>query len=375
MDATLGRGMPTSTRHEHGLRLNVSKQLGTFTLDVDLALPTHGVSAFFGASGSGKTSLLRLIAGLDRPDKGVIQIGERCLVDTSRSHFLPPHRRRVGVVFQEARLFPHYRVRGNLTYGMPASARLRFDPIVDLLGIGDLLDRMPGMLSGGEARRVSIGRALLTDPELLLMDEPLTGLDGPRKQELLRYILSLTRDLEIPIVYISHDPKEISAIADHLVLIDNGTIAASDSLDRVLNRIDLTAQVGGFDAASVLDTRVASHDREYALTHLDLGDDQTLVVPHIEAQVGARCRVRVPVRDVALALSETAQSSYRNHLDAVIKQVGTLQDNPTSIELLLCVGGHHLRARLTRKSYDELGLRQGMPVKALIRCVAFDMRH
>lgn len=375
MDAIQGRGVPASTTREHGLRLAVSKRLGTFTLDADLALPTRGVSALFGASGSGKTSLLRLIAGLDCPDRGVIQVGERCLVDTSRGHYLPPHHRRIGVVFQEARLFPHYRVRGNLTYGMPASARSRFDTIVDLLGIGGLLERMPGMLSGGEARRVSIGRALLTDPELLLMDEPLTGLDGARKQELLRYILSLTRDLEIPIVYISHDPKEISAIADHLVLIDNGRIAASDDLDRVLNRIDLTAQLGGFDAASVLDTRVVRHDREYALTHLDLGDGQTLVVPLTETPAGARCRVRVPVRDVALALAETSRSSYRNRLDAVIERVGTLPNSPASVELLLRVGGHRLRARLTRKSYDELGLGEGTPVKALIRCVAFDMRH
>ncbi|KAA0014725.1 molybdenum ABC transporter ATP-binding protein [Billgrantia pellis] len=357
------------------MRLDVRKCLGNFTLQARLSLPARGVTALFGVSGSGKTSLLRLIAGLDRPDEGVIHIGKRCLVDTTRGHCLPPHRRRIGVVFQEARLFPHYRVRGNLTYGMPASARSRFDPIVDLLGIGRLLDRMPGTLSGGEARRVSIGRALLSDPELLLMDEPLTGLDGARKHELLRYILTLTRDLEIPIVYISHDPKEISAIADHLVLIEAGGVVASDSLERVLSRIDLTTQLGGFDAASVLEALVTRHDDEYALTHLDLGNDQTLVVPLVDAPPGARCRIRIPVHDVALALSSPADTSYRNRLDAVIKRVGTLQDSPTSVELLLEVGHHPMRARLTRKSFDELGLAEGMPVKALIRCVAFDMRH
>ena len=362
----------TSAKTANSLQLEVRKRLGSFTLDASLALPSRGVSALFGVSGSGKTSLLRLIAGLDRPDAGSIQLGERYLVDTARGILVPPHQRSIGVVFQEARLFPHYRVRGNLTYGMPASARSRFEPIVDLLGIRALLDRMPGTLSGGEARRVSIGRALLTDPALLLMDEPLTGLDGARKEELLEYIVSLTRELEIPVVYISHDTQEISAIADHLVLIDNGTVLASDTLERVLSRIDLTSQLGGFDAVSVLDTRVAWHDHEFALTHLDLGHDQTLVVPAMPAAPGTRCRIRLPVRDVALAVSAADTTSYRNRLVARVIQVGDLTDNPATVELLLAVGEHHLRARLTRKSYVELGLAEGQSVTALIRCVAFD---
>ena len=362
----------TATVLASSLQLEVQKRLGSFTLNARLALPARGVSALFGVSGSGKTSLLRLIAGLDRPDAGRIQLGERYLVDTARGVFVPPHQRNIGVVFQEARLFPHYRVRGNLTYGMPASARSRFEPIVDLLGIQALLDRMPGTLSGGEARRVSIGRALLTDPALLLMDEPLTGLDGARKEELLDYIVSLTRELKIPVVYISHDTQEISAIADHLALIDNGAVLASDTLDNVLTRIDLTSQLGGFDAVSVLETRVAWHDHEFALTHLDLGHDQTLVVPAIAATPGTRCRIRVPVRDVALALSAADTTSYRNRLEAKIIQVGDLTDNPATVELLLLVGEQHLRARLTRKSYVELGLSEGASVTALIRCVAFD---
>lgn len=358
-----------------GLQLDVRKRLGSFSLNAKLSLPAHGVSALFGVSGSGKTSLLRLIAGLDRPDDGSIHIGERSLVDTRRNVFLPPHRRRIGVVFQEARLFPHYRVQGNLTYGMPASARSRFSDIVELLGIGSLLERMPGTLSGGEARRVSIGRALLTDPELLLMDEPLTGLDGSRKQELLRYILSLTSELEIPIVYISHDPKEISAIADHLVLIENGSVIASDALDRVLNRIDLTPQLGGFDAASVLETQVSRHDQEYGLTHLSLDDGQELIVPRLDASPGTRLRIRIPARDVALALSAPRGTSYRNQLDVTIERIGTLPDNPAAVEILLAAGNQRLRARLTRKSHDEMGLAEGTPVTALIRSVAFDIRQ
>ena len=372
VESAVNPNTATATVLASSLQLEVQKRLGSFTLNARLALPGRGVSALFGVSGSGKTSLLRLIAGLDRPDAGRIQLGERYLVDTTRGIFVPPHQRNIGVVFQEARLFPHYRVRGNLTYGMPASARSRFEPIVDLLGIQALLDRMPGTLSGGEARRVSIGRALLTDPALLLMDEPLTGLDGARKEELLDYIVSLTRELEIPVAYISHDTQEISAIADHLALIDNGAVLASDTLDNVLTRIDLTSQLGGFDAVSVLETRVAWHDHEFALTHLDLGHDQTLVVPAIAATPGTRCRIRVPVRDVALALSAADTTSYRNRLEAKIIQVGDLTDNPATVELLLLVGEQHLRARLTRKSYVELGLSEGASVTALIRCVAFD---
>lgn len=366
---------PRPTGHPAGLRLAVRKRLGNFTLDASLALPGHGVSALFGVSGSGKTSLLRLIAGLDRPDEGVIQIGSRCLVDTSRGHFLPPQHRRIGVVFQEARLFPHYRVLGNLTYGMPPSAQSRFEPIVELLGIRALLERMPGTLSGGEARRVSIGRALLTDPELLLMDEPLTGLDATRKQELLHYILSLTRDLEIPIVYISHDAEEISTIANHMVLIDGGSIRASDRLDKVLNRLDLTTQLGGFDAASVLEARIASHDHDYALTCLDLGRGQSLAIPRVDIPLGARCKVWVPVRDVGLSLMPPTGTSYSNQLDAVIERIGNIQQDATTVELLLRVGHQPLRARLSRRSCDELHLAENTQVKALIHCNAFDIRH
>ena len=363
------------TQGDDGLTLDVRKRLGDFTLDAALTLPASGVSALFGVSGSGKTSLLRLIAGLDTPDSGSIRMGQRTLVDTRQAVFLPPHRRHIGVVFQEARLFPHYRVRGNLTYGMSGAARSRFDAVVELLGIEALLERLPGTLSGGEARRVSIGRALLSNPELLLMDEPLTGLDGARKQELLHYIAALARDIDIPIVYISHDPKELTAIADHLVLIEGGRVLASDSLDRVLNRIDLTPQLGGFDAASVIDAQVARHDGDYALTHLDLGDDRELIIPRIEAPPGAWLRVRIPVRDVALALSGPRDTSYRNCLDAVIERIGNLPDSPAFVELLLVVGRHHLRARLTRKSHDELGLAEGMRVAAMIRSVAFDTQH
>ncbi|MGC3874558.1 molybdenum ABC transporter ATP-binding protein [Halomonas sp. GXIMD04776] len=357
-----------------GLTLKVEKRLGDFSLKASLAIPASGVTALFGASGSGKTSLLRLIAGLDAPDSGVIRIGEQTLVDTHQGVFLPSHRRRLGVVFQEARLFPHYRVRGNLTYGMRPTARPRFNTIVALLGIKSLLNRFPATLSGGEARRVAIGRALLTEPRLLLMDEPLTGLDGPRKQELLRYIARLARDIDIPIVYVSHDPDELIAIADHLVLLDQGRLLAHGRLDELLMRFDLTEYLGGFDAASVITATVAEHDHHYALTQLRLEDGQRLTIPIVDNPLGTTLRLRIPVRDVALALSKSEQVSYRNQLSASVEQIGLVAGNKTSIELRLRIGGQVLRARLTRKSFDEMGVKEGMPIVALIRSVAFDTR-
>ncbi|MFD2438225.1 molybdenum ABC transporter ATP-binding protein [Modicisalibacter luteus] len=352
----------------------MARRQGDFHLQARLTLPGNGVTALFGASGSGKTSLLRLIAGLDRPDEGIIHLGEETLTDTRRGILIPPHRRHLGVVFQEARLFPHYRVRGNLTYGMRAAMRPRFDAIIELLGIGHLLQRFPATLSGGEARRVAIGRALLTAPRLLLMDEPLTGLDGARKRELLRYIARLAREIDIPIVYVSHDPGELTAIADYLVLLEHGRVLADGRLDALLNRFDLTEHLGGFDAESVIVASVAEHEPDYALTHLTLDDGQTLTVPSLDAGPGERLRLHIPVRDVALALSEPSGISYRNRLHATIERVGPRNDARTSIELSLNVSGQTLRTRLTRKAFDEMGLEEGMPVVALIRSVAFETR-
>ena len=369
---TVGTDDPRQDRT--GDKLDVSKRLGDFRLAMSLTIPAHGVTALFGASGSGKTSLLRLIAGLDQPDTGTVRIGGDTLVDTARGRFVPPHRRGLGVVFQEARLFPHYRVRGNLTYGMRGTGRRRFDDIVALLGLEDLLARFPATLSGGEARRVAIGRALLSEPRLLLLDEPLTGLDEARKREMLRYIGRLVREVDVPVAYVSHEPGEIAAVADRLVLIENGGVLAQGPLDELLARFDLTPHLGGFDAVSVLDATIERHEPDYALTHLVLADGQRLTVPAVDEPVGATLRLRVPVRDVALALSDPAGTSYRNRLSATIERIGEAGAG-SAVELRLRVGGQALRARLTRKSLAEMALHEGMPVTALIRTVAFDMRR
>lgn len=360
--------------HAGGLILNVQHRLGQFSLEADLALPGRGVTALFGASGSGKTSLLRLIAGLDRPVRGHIALDGDTLVDTASRRFVPAHRRQLGVVFQEARLFPHYRVSGNLTYGMPARMTSRFEAVVGLLGIDHLLARYPATLSGGEARRVAIGRALLSDPRLLLLDEPLTGLDGARKRELLRYIQRLAGEVEIPIVYVSHEPAELVEIADTLILMEQGRVRAQGKLDELMERCDLTEALGGFDAAMPLEAEVRSHDEAYGLTRLELDDGQVLTVPGLSVPVGQRIRLRVPVREVALARAPSAGLSYRNQLVTVIEQAWVPPGDAATIELRLRLGSQALRARLTRKSYDELGLVVGQEVTALVRTVAFAPR-
>ncbi|WP_252106605.1 MULTISPECIES: molybdenum ABC transporter ATP-binding protein [unclassified Halomonas] len=366
--------MPTDRPSAAGLTLEVNQRLGAFHLGAALELPGAGVTGVFGPSGSGKTSLLRLVAGLERPTAGRIQLGERVLVDSATRVFVPAHQRRVGVVFQEARLFPHYRVRGNLTYAMPAHAAPRFDDIVELLGIGHLLERMPGALSGGEARRVAIGRALLSDPQLLLMDEPLTGLDGARKQELLRYIARLTRQVDIPVVYVSHDADEIAAIADHLVVMSAGRVVASDTLSALLQRLDLTQTLQAFEAASLLDAIVVDHDAAYGLTQvaLDSGapkDHARLSIPAPALDRGQRVRLHVKARDVSLSRSVEPATSELDTLPAVIEAMTCLAQTPHQVEIRLRVGTQTLRAQLSRKACDALALEESMAVTALIRRV------
>jgi molybdate transport system ATP-binding protein len=230
------------------LEIGIRHKQGSFHLSVFFQGAESGVTALFGPSGAGKTSVVNMVAGLMRPDAGRIAINGQCLFDSARGIDLPPEKRRIGYVFQDGRLLPHLSVGSNLVYGMrrtPAGRRfVQYDPVVELLGIGHLLQRRPAKLSGGEKQRVAIGRALLTSPALLLMDEPLASLDAARKDEVLPFITQLGREFAIPVLYVSHALDEIIALATHLVMLENGRVLAAGELQTLLDRPELQSHFG-----------------------------------------------------------------------------------------------------------------------------------
>jgi molybdate transport system ATP-binding protein len=333
------------------------------------------VVGLFGRSGSGKTSVVNALAGTIRPHRGRIVINGETLFDSARGIDVPPNRRRLGYVFQDGLLFPHLDVEANLLYGFhraPAEARI-IEPahVVDLLGLKSLLRRAPDKLSGGEKQRVAIGRALLAQPRLLLMDEPLASLDVPRQSEVLRYIEKLRDNLDIPIVYVSHAVGEITRLADTVVLMADGKVLASGPVDEVMGRIDLRPHTGRYESGSVLETVVGAHDLSYGLTTLRFEGGE-LVVPNVEALVGERVRVRIRARDVALAIVRPAGLSVLNVLPATVVALSA-EEGPIA-EVQLRIGKLPLLARITRRSAEELALRHGQELYALIKAVSLDRR-
>ena len=341
-----------------------------FTLAVELALPGRGITALFGHSGSGKTTLLRAMAGLERAPSGYFALGSEVWQDESRRHFVPPHQRALGVVFQEASLFPHLSVRGNMEFGQKrtstATRRFALPEIAELLGIGHLLDRAPGQLSGGERQRVAIARALLAAPQILLMDEPLAALDLKRKQEILPYLERLHGELSIPIIYVSHAPDEVARLADHLVLLDQGRAIAAGPLNDVLSRIDLPATFAD-DAGVVITAAVAAHEAD-ALTRLEFAGGHILVSQRHEP-LGTRLRCRIHARDVSLALHLPEQTSILNSVAATVIELAAT-DTPGHVLVKLDVAGTPLLARITHRSVEKLAIRPGLPLHAQIKAVA-----
>jgi molybdate transport system ATP-binding protein len=342
---------------------------GDFKLDVDLSLPGRGITALFGHSGSGKTTCLRAMAGLERAPAGYFALGDEVWQDESRGLFVPPHRRALGMVFQEASLFPHLSVRGNMAFGQKrASAAPRFalPEIAELLGIDHLLDRSSSELSGGERQRVAIARALLAGPKILLMDEPLAALDLKRKMEILPYLERLHRELAIPIIYVSHAPDEVARLADHLVLLDGGTVVASGALNEVLSRIDLPAAFAD-DAGVVIEASVAEHEAD-DLTRLEFPGG-SIYISHHDEPVGTPLRCRIHARDVSLALIPQVQTSILNCVSAIVVDLAPT-DTPGHVLVKLDVAGEPLLARITRRSADKLGIRPGLALRAQIKAVA-----
>jgi molybdate transport system ATP-binding protein len=356
------------------LEFDVRYRAGAFALEA--AFHTGGgVTALFGRSGAGKSTVLNLIAGLARPDRGRIAVGGRTLYDSAAGIALPPHARRVGYVFQEGRLLPHLTVRHNLLYGSLFNKNrtrvVGFDPAVKLLGIDHLLERRPGALSGGEQQRVAIGRALLANPEVLLLDEPLASLDAPRRAEILYYIERLRDEVRIPIVYVSHSLDEVVRLADTMVLMSEGRVVATGAVREMTSRVELHPHLGRHEGGAVIEARVVGQDLESGLARLEFGGG-ALEVPDVEALPGEAVRIRVRARDVSIALSRPSGLSIRNVLAGTI--VGLADEEGPSLDVSLDLGGTPLIARITRKSAWELGLKPGLPVYALVKSVSIDRR-
>lgn len=353
------------------LEVEVEHRVGDLRLEASVASDA-GITALFGRSGAGKTTLINLLAGLRRPERGRIVVDGHTLFDSSAGIDLPPERRRLGYVFQESRLFPHLSVAGNLSYGLrrtpPAERHQDFDHIVELLDLGSLLKRRPRTLSGGERQRVSIGRALLASPRLLLMDEPLASLDIARKAEILPFIERLRDELRLPVVYVSHTLEEVIRLADTLVLMSEGRTIAAGPVEEIMSRLDLRPLTGRYEAGAVLFAKVAGIDVAFGLTELAFAD-RRLWVPRLELPMGTPLRVRVRARDVSISLSRPRDSSVVNILEGTIREVEA--GNEPVADVLLDVGAP-LIARITRRSAQALRLAPGQRVFAQIKAVAID---
>lgn len=344
------------------------QQPGGFALDIAFDAPAQGITALFGRSGCGKTTVLRCIAGLQR-SRGRFQINDETWQNGQR--WLPAHRRPIGYVFQEASLFPHLSVQRNLDYSLKASGRrstsVKQEDIVDLLDIAHLLRRSPNKLSGGERQRVAIARALLSDPKLLLMDEPLSALDHAAKAAILPYFERLHNELRLPVLYVSHDPDEVARLADRMVLIDEGRVKASGPVAKMMTSLKLP--LSGYDNASaVLNGVVAGHDDTYHLSHISCAGNR-FTLPRVDLASGTHAQVQVHARDVSLSLSAHSDTSIGNIIPAVV--VGTREID--AAQLLVELGledGQTLLARITRQSGVGLGITEGKLLYAQIKSVA-----
>jgi molybdate transport system ATP-binding protein len=353
------------------VRLNVD--FPNFSVNVDLSLPGRGVSALYGHSGSGKTTCLRCIAGLEKASNALIRINGEVWQDSANGIFLAPHKRSLGYVFQEASLFPHLTVKANLEFGLrrisAKDRRVQLDQATTLLGIDHLLERQPDKLSGGERQRVGIARALLTSPRLLLLDEPLAALDTRRKSEILPYLERLHDELEIPMLYVSHAQDEVARLADHLVLLSDGKALASGPIGETLARLDLPLAMGD-DAGVVIEGSVSAFDAAYHLVTVRLPrSDLCIRVAHSPLEPGKPLRFKVQARDVSLNLAPDDQSSILNRLPVtVVEEVPA--DNAAHVLVRLDAQGTPLLARITRYSRDQLSLHPGQRLWAQIKSVA-----
>jgi len=339
----------------------------SFILDANFSIPDKGVTVIFGPSGSGKTSLLRVLAGLERAHNGFLKIGDSIWQDSE--NFVLTHNRQIGYVFQDTTLFDHLNVQGNLDYGMKRSSNIEkefIDSILNLLDIKILLNRTTAQLSGGEKQRVAIARALLIKPKILLMDEPLSALDIKRKQEILPYLDALHNDLDIPIIYVTHSPDEVTRLADYLLLLDNGQVIGSGLINDMLTRFDLPMSHGS-EATSLVEAKVVSREKEFDLMHLEFPGGE-FIVPDNKLAIGSDVRLRVSARDVSLTKEKQIDTSILNIFPAIVDEMSP--EGKAQIMVRLKIKEITLLTLITKKSAKVLNLKNGSKVFAQIKSAA-----
>jgi molybdate transport system ATP-binding protein len=359
------------------LHLQIQMSRSAFKLNLDLQLPSEGITAIFGPSGSGKTTLLRAVAGLETNAQGRIQIGTHIWQDTSLGICLPTWQRPLGYVFQESSLLPHLSVVDNLNFGLKralksagvalSDAQIALQASVELLGIGSLLQRMPQELSGGERQRVAIARAIAMQPQLLLMDEPLASLDAARRQEIFPWLAKLRDELKIPMLYVTHSAEEVTRLADRLVVLDQGQVKAQGPVGAVLTQV-VNPVVMGEDAGALIAGHIGAVDAEWHLSRVDF-EGGCIWMRDAGLPVGKAVRIRILARDVSLAAAEPRNTSIQNQLQGLIQSI-TPDAHPSQVMVVLKCGTEEVLARVTRRAISELGLQVGMPVWAQVKSVA-----
>ena len=356
------------------LKVAAKKHRGVFTLDANFELPTPGVVALFGRSGCGKTTLVNVIAGLLAAESGQVVLDDAVLLDTGRNIVVPPEKRRIGYVFQDARLFPHLKVAANLRYAFKRAAVAPFvglDRVVDLLDLGPLMTRQTHELSGGERQRVAIGRALLSQPSLLLLDEPLASLDASRREEVLPYLESLRDELAVPMVYVSHNFDEVLRLATHLVLMESGKTIAQGDLGEMSLHPRVRAIIGADAVGAIVDGTVLGTDSSSGLTRVQVAAS-VLRVHCGEVVPGARLRVQLLARDLIVATEAPRHLSVRNYLKGVVMSIA--DDVEDSDLIAIDIGGVLIMARVTKAATSELGLAPGKAVWALVKTASLRPR-
>ena len=354
------------------LNLNITKALGDFTVEVKQSLPLEGITALFGPSGAGKSSLLKLIAGFETAGSGHVSLRDTIWFDSADKINIPPHKRSVGYMFQDGRLFPHMSVKKNLEFAARrAQKNISIDTVLSAFDLIDLVDHSPLTLSGGERRRAALARTVLTAPDVLLLDEPLTGLDRARKRRILPFIEGLPRDFNIPCIYVTHDIEEVSRLADRVMTISDGKISRFGDTVDILSHLDATPLQRDYDISSLFEGQITAHDKVFCL--MQVGTHGTEIsLPQINgAAIGEKIRIRIRARDVAIAAIRPKGVSVRNIITAEITDIAADPHAAYAI-ITLNFNGAELRSRITRASCSDLGLTPSMQVYALIKSVSFE---